>query len=55
MSNGYKLAMKLVELGRTDGLADRLDVLLLAGRMTRDEYNAVVAKLSEATQSEGEV
>lgn len=54
MSNGYKLALKLVELGRADGLADKLDVLLLAGRMTRDEYNTVMARLSEVTQSGGE-
>lgn len=43
----YKMVKKLIELGKTDGLADKLDVYLLAGRITEAEYTELVGLLTE--------
>ena len=41
----YKLCLKLIELGRTNGLADKLDVYFAAGRLTEEQYTELIAML----------
>lgn len=41
----YKLCKKLIVLGRTDGLADKLDVYFAVGRLTEAEYRELMAEL----------
>lgn len=43
----YKLCKKLVALGRTDGLADKLDVYFAAGRLAEAEYTELIGMLTE--------
>lgn len=38
MSTVFNLCKKLIELGRTDGLQDKMDVYLAADRLTAEEY-----------------
>jgi len=42
----YKCAKVLISNGRTEGLADNLDVLLLNGRLTQEEYTELAGLLS---------
>ena len=49
----YKCAKVLIDAGRTDGLADRLDVLLLNGRLTQEQYTELVGLLAAATKTTG--
>lgn len=46
----YKLCKKLIALGRTDGLADKLDVYFAAGRLTEAEYKELMAELNEGEE-----
>lgn len=46
----YTLCKKLIALGRTVGLADKLDVYFAAGRLTAEQYKELVGLLNaEAT------
>lgn len=42
----YKLCKRLIALGRTDGLADKLDVYFAAGRLTAEEYEELMGMLT---------
>ena len=44
----YKLVKKLIALGRTEGLADKLDVYFAAGRLTAEEYGELMEELKGA-------
>lgn len=41
----YKLCIKLIRAGKTDGLADKLDVYFAAGRLTEEEYKELMSML----------
>lgn len=43
----YKLCKKLIALGRTDGLKEKIDVYLAADRITVEEYEELMALLNE--------
>lgn len=43
----YRNCKKLIEAGRTEGMQEKLDVFLLANRITTDEYNELVSLLKE--------
>jgi len=42
----YKLCKKLIELGRTEGLADKIDVYYAAGRLTTEQYQELMRLLA---------
>lgn len=42
----YKLVMKLIAAGKTDGLAEKVDVYFAAGRITADEYEEIMKALA---------
>ena len=41
----YTLCAKLIRLGKTEGLADKIDIYHLNNRITDDEYNELTAML----------
>lgn len=41
----YRTISRLIDLGRTEGLREKIDVFYAAGSLTEDEYNTLVAKL----------
>lgn len=55
----YNLCLKLINLGKTDGLMDKVDVYYLAGRITEEEYKDLAERLNpvdlEPVESEPEV
>ena len=42
----YKLCLRLIEAGRTEGLADKIDVYYAANRLNTKEYEDLISKLS---------
>lgn len=42
----YKLVMKLINAGKTEGLADKVDVYYAAGRITAEEYEELMGILN---------
>ena len=42
----YYLCKKLIESGKTAGLQDKLDVFLLAGRISEEQYNELTAMIN---------
>lgn len=45
----YKVIKRLIELGNTDGLAARMDVLYAAGKLSDTEYTELTSLLTAAT------
>lgn len=45
----FKLCEILISIGRTDGLADKLDVFFAANRLTYDEYIRLIWELEQKT------
>ena len=41
----YRTLKRLIELGRTEGLADKLDIFFAAGKLTEAEYAELVELL----------
>lgn len=50
----YKLCRKLIELGRTAGLADKMDVYFAAGRLTEEEYTELMGLLEPKKEAGGD-
>ena len=46
----YRTCKRLIERGLTAGLADKLDVLFAAGRLTEDEYKELTGLLAPAQE-----
>ena len=42
----YNLCMKLIAIGKTDGLMEKVDVYYLANRITEDEYKELASILN---------
>ena len=42
----YNLCMKLIAIGKTDGLMEKVDVYYLANRLTEDEYKELASILN---------
>lgn len=42
----YRTLKRLIELGRTDGLIEKIDVFYAAGKLTETEYNELTGMLS---------
>ncbi len=41
----YRTLKRLIELGRTEGLAEKLDIFFAAGKLTEAEYTELVELL----------
>lgn len=44
----YRTIKRLIELGKTDGLAEKIDVLYVAGKLSESEYNELTDLLNKA-------
>lgn len=42
----YEIAKRLIELGKTDGLAKRIDTLYTLGKLTDEEYKELTRILN---------
>ena len=41
----YRMLKRLIELGKTEGLEERIDVFFAAGKITEDQYNELMESL----------
>ena len=41
----YRTLKRLIELGQTDGLAEKIDIFYAAGKLTEAEYTELTALL----------
>ena len=42
----YRTLKRLIDLGRTDGLAEKIDVVYATGKLTETEYNELTGMLA---------
>ena len=38
----YRMLKRLIELGKTEGLEERIDVFFAAGKITEEQYNELL-------------
>lgn len=43
----YRVLKRLIELGKTEGLEERIDVFFAAGKITEDQYNELIELLKK--------
>lgn len=43
----YRVLKRLIELGKTEGLEERIDVFFAAGKLTEDQYNELIEMLKK--------
>ena len=43
----YRTLKRLIEMGKTEGLEEKIDVFYAAGKLTEAEYNELVAMLTK--------
>lgn len=41
----YRMLKRLIELGKIEGLEERIDVFFAAGKITEDQYNELIEML----------
>ena len=44
----YQICKKLIQMGKTEGLVDKIDVYYLAERLTKEQYEELMSMLEEA-------
>ena len=45
----YRMLKRLIELGKTEGLEERIDVFFAAGKNTEEQYNELIELLKNET------
>ena len=45
----YRMLKRLIELGKTEGLEERIDVFFAAGKITDEQYNELIELLKNET------
>lgn len=45
----YRVLKRLIELGKTEGLEERIDVFFATGKITADQYNELIELLKNET------
>ena len=48
----YRTLKRLISLGKTDGLAEKIDIFFAAGKLTESEYNHLTEKLTSSETTE---
>ena len=43
----YRVSKRLIELGKTEGLEERIDVFFATGKLTEDQYNELIELLKK--------
>lgn len=41
----YRMCRSLIDMGKTEGLSDKLDLFLLAGKITNEQYTELIGML----------
>lgn len=41
----YRTLKRMIERGQTDGIEDKMDIFFAAGKLTEEEYNALIGML----------
>lgn len=42
----YRTLKRLIELGRTEGLAEKIDIFFAAGKLAEEEYNELAGLIN---------
>lgn len=50
----YELCIALIEIGKTDGLSDKIDIFYAANRLNADEYVNLIQILNSKAEGEKE-
>lgn len=45
----YRMLKRLIELGKMEGLEERIDVFFAAGKITEEQYNELIELLKNET------
>ena len=45
----YRMLKRLIELGKTEGLEERIDVFFAAGKITEEQYNELIELVKNET------
>ena len=45
----YRMLKRLIELGKTEGLEERIDVFFAAGKIKEEQYNELIELLKNET------
>ena len=45
----YRMLKRLIELGKTEGLEERIDVFFAAGKITEEQYIELIELLKNVT------
>lgn len=45
----YRMLKRLIELGKTEGREERIDVFFAAGKITEEQYNELIELLKNET------
>lgn len=48
----YRTLKRLISLGKTDGLAEKIDIFFAAGKLTESEYNELTEMLTPSETTE---
>ncbi len=48
----YRVLLRMIERGQTEGLAEKIDVFYAAGKLTEAEYTDLISKLPEENPEE---
>ena len=43
----YRMLKRLIELGKTEGLEEHIDVFFAAGKITEEQYNELIELLKK--------
>ena len=43
----YRTLKRLIQMGKTDGLAEKLDIFFAAGKLTETEYTELTGMLTQ--------
>lgn len=43
----YRTLKRLINLGKTEGLEERIDVFFAVGKLTEEEYNELIGSLKK--------
>jgi hypothetical protein len=46
----YNTCLRLIQRGRTEGLEEKIDVFYAAGKLTKEQYDALIAALHPTTE-----
>ena len=44
----YRTLKRMIERGQTDGLEQKIDIFFAAGKLTKEEYDALISDLTPA-------